>query len=844
MTSKSAKDKLKMLTMLGLDPAEVLKGVFTTQTAGKATRSGWRVFWEFVASDSRLATTVVADVLERMLSLLEKSPPNYGVTVDSVVNTATFILLNYEIDVNEKRLKTVLDVWKKREKEVEFVRRYPPAKDVIRTLTLKIEKEDMMSFLLVQCSTLHTTDEFQKLTDVVNVPTLPVEEARFGDGAGLYSTLKRSVDNATKFKTMLSSMVTKILSLPQQMKMNPKVAESTLLALMHMLKNFITLTPITDKQWLTKTTAVLQQFYLWPCPFSNVAREVLLLLQKEALAPGHAMRQRLLNESRKTFIRGFPAEDGQESRPAYIVVETSDRRSITYCDTMEVMPVDEKTEKKKSTKEASSLISVNTKVTVICNLLKNEGALAEEDVTGLKTLPEVDINTVFERVLKLTDSLSVKAQQTQEVKSKSYADIKTQIKTLSAAAVAAKKNPAKLGTIPSDYAFHLPPILPLMCQADIKWTCPTKEQISFMNLTSTPYPDCPSVEILRSLLEEHKPNFDEMKNTDLRIVVAGSDKLLNNMLCSWLYIRQVEEDSLKNLNLKFYILPTARNHMAAFLARYDSWYNRHVWQPFRSSLYMLPWMSEHVDSGSKGLNKKGDDNEDDELTPPGKFFRRLLDDFLREAEHVVKFHIYKVEAWFKNESDKVEKKGEDSAGQPDQMIPFLQRIELGVSVAAEQFRDKKKMPEGTKLDDILKDKTFLYTPGDMKLKFTQVDLNGKASTTHEDDATAYQSILLSSVPRLGDKCFPPDPTQPWLEMHGTSFKPKNKAEIKKNVLLLDPKQHVNFVEITSDASTPFHISVDGALFGPYTKIRVSHVTEGKDKKPMTFDVQTFFPLSI
>jgi hypothetical protein len=99
--------------------------------------------------------------------------------------------------------------------------------------------------------------------------------------------------------------------------------------------------------------------------------------------------------------------------------------------------------------------------------------------------------------------------------------------------------------------------------------------------------------------------------------------------------------------------------------------------------------------------------------------------------------------------------------------------------------------------------------------------------------------------------------------------------------IVDPKQHVNFVEISCD-STNFQCLIDGVMFGPYVKVRISPVTDykneqsssssttttqkdnkdskdntnstssssssssssSKDKKGVTFDIQTFFPIAV
>jgi len=125
-------------------------------------------------------------------------------------------------------------------------------------------------------------------------------------------------------------------------------------------------------------------------------------------------------------------------------------------------------------------------------------------------------------------------------------------------------------------------------------------------------------------------------------------------------------------------------------------------------------------------------------------------------------------------------------------------------------------------------------------------MNGKVGAAIDDDAAQYGSLVISNIPRLGDKCFPPNPTSPWLEMHAQSFRPiRSRGELKRNVLLADPRQHVQTVELTcsSDAGR-FEIIADGQVFGPFYKIRISPHVDDRTKKQFTFPIQTFFPMDV
>ncbi len=172
------------------------------------------MFWEQVQDNKQQATLFLVEVLDRLLLMLDK-PQQFGVGLETVVNTINFITLFLEIVPTDPRMKKIFEAWKKKEKETEFSRKYPPAKEVVRTLSLKSEKEDIVAPLLISCSTLHSVDEYQKLNDVAQFPTLDPNEARPGDGTFIYSYLKKlTTEDRARCAAILQNTVQKV-SLPR-----------------------------------------------------------------------------------------------------------------------------------------------------------------------------------------------------------------------------------------------------------------------------------------------------------------------------------------------------------------------------------------------------------------------------------------------------------------------------------------------------------------------------------------------------------------------------------------------------------------------------------------------------
>ena len=90
---------------------------------------------------------------------------------------------------------------------------------------------------------------------------------------------------------------------------------------------------VTDVQFL-KSMNTIQQFYLWPCPYGNLTRDLLLLLQAETLCPGSLLRQRLIREA---YVADYMM-DGVVSSGLFYVVDAYDKNSMSYVNSMSLVP--------------------------------------------------------------------------------------------------------------------------------------------------------------------------------------------------------------------------------------------------------------------------------------------------------------------------------------------------------------------------------------------------------------------------------------------------------------------------------------------------------------------------
>lgn len=150
-----------------------------------------------------------------------------------------------------------------------YLQSVPAVKEVIRVLTMLSEGQNPISALIISCSTLYTATDFQRLGDLSKLPSFD-DDAKPSDLCFIYDYLYRcAVQSAlqteaeqkanaqraspltvvpvaaptspvpsNKVLHILHSVRSKLMTLTQQLKMNPMVAETTLSALLFLTRRF------------------------------------------------------------------------------------------------------------------------------------------------------------------------------------------------------------------------------------------------------------------------------------------------------------------------------------------------------------------------------------------------------------------------------------------------------------------------------------------------------------------------------------------------------------------------------------------------------------------------------
>ena len=926
---KSARKKL--LAKLGVEYQSLATS--SINSGGALKRSEYKMFWEQVDGPTE-ATWLLGEVathINKQMELTAKSVSNdvtggvgavSGTSMDALLTTFNFILLTQELLTAAPKMKEILTNWAKIEAIQNSSKNlasqhplFPQAKEIYRMLNMRVENHELIGPLILNTISMYSSiKEFERMMDIINYSTIDdYVDLKGGESSFYYEYLKRlardgvAIPNTTSvgktalpagaptttptpqavLQSILQNTVSKIVTLPQQMKMNPKVAETTFCALFHLLKNLMSLHAIPDTNFLRMTLSTLQPFYLWPHPYGIQTRDLLIQLQEESLIPGSFLRQRLEQEVNTTpFLDSDPNSNpsGDVTSAIIYIYSQDDKHSQAYASILDLKPFKQQSVRKpppyvKDADGIPALLTPATQAMIILNLLANEPNFqsgSDEDLQCMRSINGDQVLPLYKKIQSMIRDIHDRPTEGRDIRSKTLHEVRQQLRT--AAGSSDRRDVIKL---PEKVVFPFSPNMPGISHLAITtnttsvYQFDARDQWRMIGHKVAPFVHVPIFDDLLSLFTMYRdPN--RVTPLTLRLMISGGDELLHQFVCAWCSIKQTKPELLDGLAPRFYLLPFHRNHMAAFIARHDAWYNRHIYVPSRSPTFMVPWVKidqnemetlQAGNSSSSGPAGPLAEEEGAELPPPGQFFRRTIESYAREASLPFEPFIYQLEGYLSAESEGLRPSTSGkvpSIPGPDHLVPFLQRAEVGILAAAAEFKKMKKLPDSVRIEDIAsgvapQGKGFEYIPTDLTVKFTKMDLQGRISEVVTEDSTVYQSLLLSNVPRKGDFCFPPNPTYPNMELGARLHKNHNAQKSanlgRKNILAQDPKQHV--VEVDISATNPnqtFGIMLDNQYFGPFYRVKLlpcfeTFIEKGEaaassSGKRMKFPIQTFFPMDM
>merc|ERR1712048_1164766 len=403
------------------------------------------------------------------------------------------------------------------------------------------------------------------------------------------------------------------------------------------------------------------------------------------------------------------------------------------------------------------------------------------------------------------------------------------------------------------------------------------------------YPSNEVLSKLTSLLKGlHELTGDDDPIT-LRFMIAGGNHILSATATAYASLQRHASALLRNFNIEFFILPYSKNHYAEWLARMDPWYNRHVFLPLESKIFVAP--SLQSDTKSR-LRSHG------HLHTVGQFYRDMTESYAREADQLVKLRLWECLCW---ESPPYTKT-------PHQLIPFVQRVEIGKRVdhkgqeemyqygtSGSVYRNRantnynhyngqhSEMKSNGNYEDLEDDDdddmeqhngdkialnntvsneykangynendedldSFDYSPIALDIEWQPVDMLGRAQIQGIDQKMQYLNALsLSSCPRYGDKGFPASPDKAGVIHLYCNVRDSNKKKKFQEYALLksEPSQHVRSCTVASNRqSDKFFILVDDQIYGKFSRIKVQPMIDPNTKDQVSMPIRTFFPVNV
>eukprot|EP00457_Paulinella_chromatophora_P001223 gb/GEZN01001225.1/.p1 GENE.gb/GEZN01001225.1/~~gb/GEZN01001225.1/.p1 ORF type:complete len:845 (+),score=113.42 gb/GEZN01001225.1/:30-2564(+) len=843
----SASKPSKMLQMMGLRIEDLLNTCFTGG-AGCITRQEHQVFWPLVL-ELKEGTQFLIATLEQLRNTLDKKPGT--ISAASLCSTIVFLCLNTSF--KESNVKSFIKHYEKN-KEAQ-AKAFPPIKDVMRVLMLLHDKKDMLGSMVIGCSTLHTKEGFEQLANTALYPAFDDSDIKSGDQCFLFRYLSLQANNPDVRKEILSHNLNKMLTLPQQMKKAPKVAQSSLLALLHMLQDFLSKGPV-DAAFLKRALNTVQQFYLWPKPYGTAARKSLEALQMELLAPGHNMREKYTRV----------AEQIDQGQSLHYITEYASVRSVGLLSVMEGRDFKAKSPRSSGRKEPKIALPPVQQAMLIMSAMKHEQGvgLSDAEVLAFKALSPAGAATLYAKWYEFHEKVGKSGiQMARQGRVEMMNQLKALLPTLTAKTDLGEKPLEFPGEMDSIYTPPETERNHIVVATTLKYTHELHQEIKIMCIKYMPYPSTPAYEQYEQILKYYS-NAKRTQKLVLPIVVAGGDRLLHNFVCAHMRVLQQDPNLLKGLDVRFFIVPLEENRLASFMARYDGWYNRHIFIPFRQHNFIVPMI--RMD-GPGPVEQK----EETVLTLPGEFFRELVERYVGESRFRWHINVYQVECWLADrkqlqpedeetegpatEVPAVAESGEEET--PDYNIPFIQSCEIGLNARAIAFAEEKQL-NTRNIEEIQKHRDFTCMSPPLSVGFTKMDLSGREQKISVEMISEYETLLCSNLPSKDEKrTFPPDPTASWLELYA---KVKNPSS-KRNILATEPRQHVVALGVTTEKGGVFDVLVDRQVFRGIKKIKISRVytVEGAKKSkiwnsaehadkpqgsPLIFPVESFFPLDL
>ncbi|KNC49530.1 uncharacterized protein AMSG_11887 [Thecamonas trahens ATCC 50062] len=781
-----------------------------------------------------------------------------GRTLESVTMTLHYISLFVEYNVQTPFFRKALACWedyRSRSFAAGLARR-EFVDEVVARLAAPVPMDKVVLTLVEQASSVQCALGLGEAGTMPNDPEKSAETlAKSLTSIALEGLLKASYEVPELHDNLLLFLK------------HPGITEGRLLSLLYMIRLFVatpTSNPLPTPTIMSLITTV-KQFYLWPLPYASVAKTLLRELSRELRVPGSMWRDAYLRSNASLLeadARGAADEADAREGLAHVFLNISEPNLPHFSYLMHQFATERPT---------PTQIKYHFVVTTL-NLLLDDGVDAE--ALGLSTCAASDIDALYTQLTALlakAEALNDVAES-KKLYTAGVTAIRDSITMLPPASTpgtqTAVASPSALRynflVLGDEYDDN---VSASAVTVDDELHIPVTSGYGMLRDVLALYADA-QAGVVDTVAPEDDDDPDGLDGDGdgessgsrpqgkriVKIGVGGSDYTLLNVVAGYVALLRTEPELVDKLQVQIYVLPFGtENALASFLGCFDGWYGRHMLDLSQMVARVMPHVGappapvlDVFDAGGTLDVSMFEGGVRPDMAPnrlpvpqlsPGELLCHEIERYFTRGIHPLDVNIYLCEIWVASAT---------RGGEPiHRTIPFVQRVEIGVNAAARSFRRKKGWSH-LSLDDVVTHKSFKYTGPELTASFSEVSLSGLARPGPPIPTKQYWNVTVSNVPAPGQSGTPPRPSHSALELYCLDFDTGKRLQKGKSAVMDGERTyHASLIELQAkDTKKQFPIVIDGQLFEPVDKIRISPCFKGASNTQAALSVMTYFPLDL
>lgn len=775
----------KAKNKLGMDAKDVITQA--AQTGGHISCKEFDAMWEIIQEDEDFLAGIIAQLLKLLYEKLnvknnKEGFANKGETIKQCNRCINMLsMLSLSVDEIPNTPKIVNRLGRLEEKSLsDGIRLLAHGNTIISHYNKRV-KEGVIPFdnLTINCVNLYDHEQLVEIGDRFRSPQL--RKILRGDwskeAAHVFAwdfMLQRTRGEA--LNTVWITLINQANALKGMKTVLETLAEITLYAILHMTIQLLPYAKTGNIDLLDQMLQRLLPYQFWPSPQGTNVQNVIHSIRAELCAPGVSWIQQVLQESE------YPSMylDNQKFRLTHYFVDPNDRLSIRKQSVMLL---------NSEPAQSQYLVGLDEedRVRLIATALRDIQPLTSEELTGLNSLSDEQINEIWDELIQAYQDAKNDEIENKIVNHK-INELKERIKSI--------KGPGNNYNVSEIYELpgfqHI--ILPVSLRKD---DVQFPEEIAIVQGNQV-FPVSEAFKHLHNKLTSFM-GFEQGEKLKVKFVIAGGNRLLHAVMTAYAALLRDDSELASNFDISFYIVPFSTNWISEHIARHDAWYARHILIPFFSNTWTFPSMK--LDDPNEITNYlKG--------TPHmfGTAWRRLVENYVTEAGNMLHVRLWEVECW----------KDTSQGSTPQQVLVFGEFLQMMVE-------------QGDEDSSVL-------------VRCKNVDFEG--NFWYEDEIALQDVAHLRCNNVTGQAGEPvPDPTNKWLDVYIMYRKSRNKTNEHRSVQEIELTMETPFtIRLDGDEH-------DGEVYGPYYRVKVKPLL-GPEVDPqsppdwLSFPVATYFPISL